>query len=167
VLAAGAWSGPLAKRFGFRLPIEAGKGYSVTISNPAVRLARPVLLGEVKLGCTPFDGALRVAGTMELSGLNTRLDPRRVAAIRRAADRYLPGSLQGTAVHEWTGMRPVLPDGLPAIGRAPGFQNLYVASGHAMLGITLAPATAEVLADLMTTERSAVDLRAFDPGRYR
>ncbi|HEX6989433.1 MAG TPA: FAD-binding oxidoreductase, partial [Bacillota bacterium] len=99
-------------------------------------------------------------------GINTRIDRRRVEAIRRGASRYLLGWDQGAAVQVWAGMRPMLPDGLPAIGRAPGYENLYVAAGHAMLGVTLGPVTAAAVAALMTSGRSDWDLRPFDPGRF-
>jgi D-amino-acid dehydrogenase len=166
VLAAGAWSGRLARRLGFRLPVEPGKGYSVTIAQPAIRLARPLYLSEVRVGVSPFEGALRFGGTMELSGINTRIRPARVAAIRRAAAKYVPGSGDGTAQAEWTGMRPLTPDGLPAIGRAPGLDNLFVATGHAMLGVTMAPVTGLAVAELVTGSRRSFDLKPFDPARF-
>lgn len=166
VIAAGAWSGQLARRFELDLPVEAGKGYSITVEQPERVVRHPLDLIEAHAAVTPFDGALRVAGTMELSGVNLRLEPARVAAIRRAGDRYLGGWQRGAREHVWVGMRPLTPDGLPLIGSAPGFENLYVATGHAMLGITLAPATGEALAELMTTGVPTADLSPFDPGRF-
>jgi D-amino-acid dehydrogenase len=166
LIAAGAWSGLLARAFRFRLPIQAGKGYSITIRNPVRSIGRPLYLQDFHVGCSPYDGALRVGGTMEFSGLNARLDRRRISAVRRAVERFLPDVLGDGDGVEWTGMRPVTPDGLPAIGRAPGTTNLYVATGHAMLGFTLAAATADAIAALMTEGRSAVDLAPFDPGRF-
>ena len=166
LMAAGAWSGRLARRFGFRLPVEAGKGYSVTITQPAVRPTRPLYLYEWRVGASPFDGGLRLGGTMELSGNNARIPRSRITAIRRAAELYCPGSETGEAQLEWTGMRPLTPDGLPAIGRAPGWDNLYVATGHAMLGVTLAPVTGLAVAELMTGASSSFDLRPFDPARF-
>ncbi len=166
LIAAGAWSGVLARRLGFHLPVQAGKGYSITLRRPGCRVQRPLYFHNYKAGCTPFDGALRVGGTMELSGINLRLDPRRVAGIRRVAERYLPGIFAQEAGEEWVGMRPITPDGLPLIGRAPGLDNVFVATGHGMLGVTLGPATGVAIADLMAAERGAEDLRAFDPGRF-
>jgi D-amino-acid dehydrogenase len=167
LIASGAWSGSLARRFGFRLPMQAGKGYSLTLASPARRVRRPLYFGEHQAGATPFEGALRLGGTMELSGLNQRLDRRRVVAIRRAAERYLPGVFPPEASEEWVGMRPITPDGLPAIGRAPGLDNVFVASGHGMLGITLAPATAAAIAGLIARGSGAEELRPFDPARFR
>jgi D-amino-acid dehydrogenase len=166
VIAAGAWSGAVARRFGFRLPVQAGKGYSITLRHPVRPAGRPLYLADHRAGATPFDGAFRLGGTMELSGINGRLDPRRVAAIRRAAERYLPGVFASEAGEEWVGMRPILPDGLPAIGRAPGLDNVFVATGHGMLGVTLAPATAGAIAGLVTRGDAGEDLRPFDPGRF-
>jgi D-amino-acid dehydrogenase len=168
VLAAGAWSGRLAHQLGCRLPVEAGKGYSVTVARDDAPLGRPVDMIEARVACTPFDGALRLAGTMELSGLNLRLAPERLAAIRRAGEQYL-ADWRGGEEHAWVGMRPLTPDGLPLIGLLPGADNLYVATGHAMLGVTLAPATGEALARHMLddTRASETQLAPFDPGRFQ
>jgi D-amino-acid dehydrogenase len=166
VIAAGAWTAPLGRVFGYSVPVEAGKGYSVTFERSAVRIHRPLYLGEVKVGVTPYDGGLRIAGTMELSGINERLDGRRVDAIRRNAEKYLPGVSQAGAGEEWVGMRPLTPDGLPLIGRVPGADNIYMATGHAMLGMTLAPATAAVIGELIMGGESTLDITPFDPGRF-
>jgi D-amino-acid dehydrogenase len=166
VLAAGAWSARLARMAGFRLPVESGKGYSITIEHPATQLRQPLYLGEAKVGVSPYDGALRFAGTMELSGLSEDIHAKRLDAIRRSISRFLVSWPQGERDIPWAGMRPLTPDGLPAIGRAPGLENLFVATGHSMLGITLAPATGAAVAELICTGRSEVDVRAFDPGRF-
>jgi D-amino-acid dehydrogenase len=167
LLAAGAWSGGLARMAGFRLPMEAGKGYSISISAPRLKLHRPLYLTEARVGVSPFEKELRFAGTMEFSGINHALDARRINAIRRDVAAYLPaGWEKGDSVTEWVGMRPMLPDGLPAIGRAPDVSNLFVGTGHAMLGVTLAPVTASVLADLICEGRTETDVAAFDPGRF-
>jgi D-amino-acid dehydrogenase len=166
VVAAGAWTAPLGKHLGYSVPVQAGKGYSVTFENPAVEIRHPLYLGEVKVGATPYEGGLRLAGTMELSGLNERLDRRRVEAVRRNAEKYLPGVNTADGGEEWVGLRPLTPDGLPLIGRVPGADNIYMASGHAMLGMTLAPATAAVIAELVIEGESSVDISPFDPGRF-
>jgi D-amino-acid dehydrogenase len=167
VLAAGTWSGKLAAQFGFTLPVQPGKGYSVTVSQPAAVPSRAIYLHEMRVGISPFDGAARLGGTMELSGFNNRIVPQRVEAIRRAAGRYLPGSIHGSAVVEWTGMRPLTPDGLPIIGPVPGWDNLFVATGHSMLGVTLAPVTGLAIAELVTTGSSSLDVGPFEVGRFR
>lgn len=168
LIAAGAWSGILSRRAGFSLPIQAVKGYSVTIeATPGSGIALPLYLGEAKVACSPFLGAFRVGGTLELSGLNSNVDARRLAAVRRGVERYLPGCATGQGEVEWVGARSVAPDGLPVIGRIPGYDNLYLATGHGMLGVTLAPATAVAISELMRLGEATADLSSFDPGRFK
>jgi D-amino-acid dehydrogenase len=104
---------------------------------------------------------------MELSGVNNTLDRRRLAGIRKGANLALDGWQEGGEVKEWVGMRPMLPDGLPAIGRLPGHGNVFIASGHAMLGITLGPTTAVAMAELMNEEEGGFNLAPYEPGRFR
>lgn len=168
VIAAGAWTPRVARMVGVHMPIEAGKGYSLDYSPPPTRVRRPLYLHEARVAVTPFAGMVRLAGTMELSGLNERVDFRRVGAIARAGARLLKDwPSDAGAATAWTGMRPLTPDGLPIIGLVPGFRNLAIASGHAMLGVTLAPATAVAVADLLTTGRLSATLQPFDPARFR
>jgi D-amino-acid dehydrogenase len=166
VVAAGAWSGQVLEAFGVSLPVQAGKGYSITLDAGEPRLTRPLYLGEARIGGSPFDGATRFAGTMELSGVNETLDHRRIAGIRAGIARYLRRPVHEGEGTEWVGMRPLTPDGLPLLGRVPGYRNLSVATGHAMLGITMAPVTGERMADLITGV-AVPALAPFDPGRFR
>jgi D-amino-acid dehydrogenase len=103
---------------------------------------------------------------MEFSGVNTRLDPRRIAAIERSASGFLEGGLQSGRTEDRTGMRPLLPDGLPAIGRLRRYPNVTVATGHSMLGITLAAATGELVTELVATGNVPTGFEAFSPGRF-
>ena len=166
LLAAGAWSGTLASRMGFALPVIAGKGYSITVQRPALRLSRALYLSEAWVGCSPFRDALRVAGTVEFSSGTAGVSRVRLAAVRAAVGRYLKDWTGGEGQVEWMGMRPFLPDGLPAIGRAPQLDNVYVAAGHGVLGITLAPVTAAAIAELMVQGQTDLNLAPFDPGRF-
>lgn len=166
LLATGAEAASLAARAGFELPMQAGKGYSLTIRNPKLKLGRSMYLVEGRVALAPYDGALRLAGTMELSGINTNLYEERIAGIRKSAGLYLTDWSDGDEIIPWVGMRPMLPDGLPAIGRAPTIPNFYIASGHAMLGVTLGPTTAALIADLMTKGQTEIDLTPFDPARF-
>ena len=166
VLATGAETAALVTTVGGKLPVQAGKGYSITVRNSRVRLSQPLHVTPARIGFTPFRGAVRTIGTMEFSGINLRLDRRRIAILERAARRYLPGALEGTERVDWVGMRPVTPDGLPAIGRLPGVPNVCVATGHQMLGVTLAPSTGHALAQLLLDGRSDIDLAPFDPARF-
>lgn len=164
VIAAGAHTGLLARRLGVRLPIDAGKGYSLHYEPAPIEVEHALYLYEARVGVTPFDGAIRFAGTMEFSGINARMRPKRVDAIAASAGRYLkdwPVEAKGRA---WAGMRPIAPDGLPVIGRiAP---NVTVASGHSMLGVTLAPVTGELVAEIVAGGQVPDVLRPFDPLRF-
>ncbi|MDQ3045150.1 MAG: FAD-dependent oxidoreductase [Chloroflexota bacterium] len=167
LIAAGAWTPVVAALAGVRLSIEAGKGYSLDYTPPPVALRRLLYLHEERVALTPFAGTLRLSGTMELSGRNARVRPVRVAALTRAAAPYLrdwPADLP--PVPAWSGLRPLTPDGLPIIGMAPEFANLAIASGHAMLGVTLAPATGETVAALLTDGESPKLLRPFAAERF-
>ena len=169
LIAAGAWSGKISRLAGAPLPIEAGKGYSLDYAPPPRPVNRPISLHGVRVAVTPLVGSVRLAGTMELSGINEQIRPERVAAVARAGAAFLrdwPAD-PARAATVWTGMRPLTPDGLPVIGLLAGFGNLAVATGHGMLGLTLAPATGEAVADLLTDGRSPAVLLPFAPGRFR
>jgi D-amino-acid dehydrogenase len=166
VIAAGTWSAIVSQFFGFRFPLQAGKGYSLTLHNPPIALRRPVYLDEARVACSPFDRSLRLAGTMELSGLDPAPDFRRIVPLEKAAATYFRRWDAQAARSTWMGMRPVVPDGLPVIGRVPGLDNVYLATAHAMMGITLAPATGVAMADLITEQTPEFNLTPFDPARF-
>jgi D-amino-acid dehydrogenase len=174
VVAAGAWTPRLLKPLRVNVPIEAGKGYSIDLT-PAPPLphpvSRPLYLHETRVAITPLEGMVRLAGTMELSGLNHDVRQERVTAIAHSAGWAIDGwprktPMSGPGVRIWNGPRPMTPDGLPVIGWLPGYRNLIVASGHAMLGVTLAPATGEAVTDLIITGRAPDVIAPFDPARF-
>ena len=156
VLAAGASTGVLTRMLGWKIPLTAGKGYSVTIEGPKSQLRQPLYLGDAHVGLTPFEGALRFGGTMELSGVNARLDPVRVRSLRRAVERDVDIPEAREWGREWVGMRPMVPDTLPVVGRLPSRENVYVNVGHQMSGVTLGLGTGRTLAELMSEGRAAV-----------
>ena len=166
LLTAGAWSGRLARSMGVHLPIQGGKGYSITIERPVWQPAHALYLDEARVAWSPFEGHVRIGGTMEFSGLETSLDRRRLDALRVAAGRYLSEWPTGVRETEWAGLRPLAPDGLPVLGRLPAYDNVFVAAGHGTLGVTLAPSTALVMGQLMRTGVSDIDLTAFRPDRF-
>jgi D-amino-acid dehydrogenase len=166
VIAAGAATGRLIAPLGVKLPLEGAKGYSFTDPAPPVRPRRPLYLLESKVGVSPFAGGLRFAGTLELGSRDVSVDPRRLQALDAAAARYLQGWRSTPGRAGWAGLRPLLPDGLPAIGPVPAHDGLFVATGHAMLGITLAPATAEVLAPAVLSGRGSLELAPFSVARF-
>jgi len=167
LVAAGAWSDEVTRLLGRRLPLQAGKGYSMDFAPPPAMLTRSVEFAERSVAAVPYPGILRLCGTMELSGLNRSINARRVAGIGRAPRAYLrnwPVTLPDKTA--WTGPRPLTPDGLPLIGRLPGFNNVYLATGHAMLGMTLGPSTGEAIAEEIATDRRPEILEPFDPARF-
>ncbi len=167
LIAAGARSGLLSNAIsGVPLPIQAGKGYSITVPASRSRFRRPLYLEEARLAVTPFDGGYRFAGTMELSGVNERLVSDRIAAIRHSAQRYLTLEAEALTGIEWVGMRPLAPDGLPVMGPIPGRPNVFVATGHGMLGVTTALTTARLMSELIVRGRASANLSALDPGRF-
>jgi D-amino-acid dehydrogenase len=174
IVAAGAWTPRLLRPLRVSVPIEAGKGYSIDLAPPPVLphpVGRPLYLHETRVAITPLDGMIRLAGTMEFSGLNHLIRPERVAAIARSAGWALAGwpretPTSGPGVRVWTGSRPMTPDGLPVIGWLPGYRNLAVTSGHAMLGVTLATATGEAVAEMVTSGHAPEVIAPFDPRRF-
>jgi D-amino-acid dehydrogenase len=166
VLATGVACRPMLAALGVRGPVEAAKGYSVTAHGTGRAPRRPLYLLEAKLGVSPFAGEVRLAGTLELGVRSTSLTRRRVEALDRAAARYLADWQPGTARADWAGMRPLTPDGLPIIGTVPGHDGLTVATGHGLLGVTLAPATAELLAPLVLRGERHPELEPFRVERF-
>ncbi len=168
ILAGGAWSPQLIGPLGLRLPMQAGKGYSLTVPDP-IELPRICsILCEARVAVTPMDGALRFGGTMEIAGLNERINPRRVAGILKTIPRYFPNFRPEhfAGLQPWSGLRPCSPDGLPFLGRTRAASNLIIATGHAMLGVSLAPITGELVGQLIDSEPPRFDLSLLDPDRY-
>jgi len=166
VLAAGAWSPVLAAGLGLRLPVQAAKGYSVTVQAGPEPVAEPVLLFEAKVAVTPLGERLRFAGTLELAGLDLAVNARRVGAILRAAERFLPGLAGGARLETWRGLRPLCPDDLPILGRPRALENLVIATGHGMSGISQAPTTARLVAELCLGGAPGLPLAPFSPDRF-
>jgi D-amino-acid dehydrogenase len=167
VVAAGATSSPLLARLGIRMPLVGARGYSVTLAGGETRPSHALYLAEAKVGISSYDDTVRIAGVFELGSSSDRVDRRRLAAMLSTVDPYFEDWRPGSepALLEWAGLRPMTADGLPLIGRAPALDNAYVATGHGMLGVTLAPATASALAPLVLEGRSATELLPFDPAR--
>jgi D-amino-acid dehydrogenase len=166
VLAAGAWTAPLARDLGLRVPVEAAKGYSISVERPADYPDFPVMLEEARVFVTPMGSQLRFGGTLELAGLDLRVNRRRLDAVARAVRTYLPG-LASTPTREiWRGLRPLTPDDLPILGRPAGTSGLILATGHGMAGISEGPMSGELIAQLVTGEKPALDLAPFSPDRF-
>ncbi|MDE2722218.1 MAG: FAD-dependent oxidoreductase [Gemmatimonadota bacterium] len=168
ILAGGSWSPVIAKDLRINLPIQPAKGYSITFKRPDACPTVPFSLGEAKVGITPMGDMLRFAGTLELAGLDFSINQRRVQAILRAVPDYFPDLSPDylDMIEIWCGLRPCTPDGVPFLGRAPGVENVIVAAGHAMIGISLGPVTGKLVAELISDEISSIDLSALKVDRF-
>jgi D-amino-acid dehydrogenase len=166
VLAAGVECARLLAGLRVRLPIVAAKGYSRTYAPGPSAPGRAIYLEGPKVAVSVFDAGVRVSGTLELGATGLALSSRRLASITTAAQRAMPDWRMPQRPRDWAGMRSLCPDGLPLIGPVPGRDGLYLATGHATLGITLAPATGELLSGLLIDEKQDPLLSAFDPARF-
>lgn len=190
ILAAGSWSPQLARLAGESIALMPGKGYSMTIDQPQQQLNHPCILLEAKVALTPWHNSLRIGSTMEIGPINDRILLPRVQGIVEAVPKFLPGyaddahfkalahdvnsgnisrenwKQDGAANHKvWFGFRPVSSDGLPYIGFARNHKNMIIATGHAMLGLSMGPGTGKLVADLANGKPPLFDLAAFDPNR--
>jgi D-amino-acid dehydrogenase len=168
VLCGGSWTPRIARELGLTLPIEAGKGYSLTLSHPRRIPTICAILAEARVAATPMGDALRFAGTMEIAGLNEDINPVRVRGIVTAATNYYP-DLQAAdfeGVAPWRGLRPCSPDGMPYVGRTARFANLSIGAGHAMMGMSLGPVTGQLIAEILAGETPRIDLTQLSPDRY-
>ncbi len=150
VFALGAWSPRIGRQLGLRLPIQPGKGYSITYARPVRAPTIPVTLKERSVCVTAWASGYRLGSTMEFSGYDSTLNRTRLDALARAAAEYLHEPVGPKIEEEWYGWRPMTPDDLPIIGRALPLENLTLATGHGMLGVSLSAITAQLVTELLT-----------------
>jgi len=169
VLSGGAWSPLIIRSLRLQIPMQPGKGYSVTVMNPPIHPRIPMLLEEARVAVTPMGDRLRFSGTMELAGFDSSVNARRVRALLRSVPSYLGGldPVQMQQGEIWAGLRPCTPDGLPFIGRFRNYENLIAATGHAMVGISLAPITGKLVTEIVHGRIPSIDLHLLRPDRYR
>ncbi len=168
VLCGGSWSPVVARDLNLKIPIQAGKGYSLTLPKPRELPQLCSILAEARVAVTPMGEALRVGGTMEIAGLDESITSSRVQGIINAVPKYLPNFQPSDfeGIQPWRGLRPCSPDGLPYLGRTQKFRNLIVATGHAMMGLSLGPVTGDIVSKILAGEESAFDLTPLSPDRY-
>lgn len=168
VLAGGAWTPQVGKTLGLRLPMQAGKGYSMTLKQPRELPEICSILTEARVAVTPMLGALRFGGTMELGDTNLSVNTARVRGIIKSIPRYFPSFREEdfTGQPVWSGLRPCSPDGLPYLGRTARWQNLIVATGHAMMGLSLGPVTGMLVSDLLCDAAPRLEIGLLSPDRY-
>ena len=167
VIATGAWSQNLAKKMKLNIPVQAGKGYRINVERDT-NITIPSILIEAKVAVTPMNGFTRFAGTMEIGGINHKINPIRVNSIAKAGESYYKGlkiSQQEKATAK-CGLRPLSPDGLPYIGRLSKVKNVTVATGHAMMGWSLGPATGLLVSEIITDKKTSLNLHPFYVERF-
>ena len=167
IIAAGAWTPQLTRGLPIRLPMQPGKGYSITTGSRAGCPQIPCIFEERSVVATPFRDGCRLGGTMEFSGCNTNLVKKRLQNLAEAAGEYLKEPPADPVIEEWAGLRPMMYDDLPVIDRLPDQSNIYVATGHGMMGVSLAPATGRIIADLVAGRRPQIDISPFGLQRFR
>jgi D-amino-acid dehydrogenase len=168
ILATGSWSGEVASRLKLTLPMQAGKGYSFTLSDVEKNIRIPSIFLEARVAVTPMGNTLRFGGTMEITGVDHRISMNRVKGIVDSIPRYYPDMKvpMPEVKQVWHGLRPCSPDGLPYIGRSQKIKNLIFATGHAMMGLSLGPGTGRIVADLVSGKHPEIKMQPFDPERY-
>ncbi len=168
ILCGGSWSPIVADQLGLKLPMQAGKGYSLTLSKPRELPQLCSIFTEARVAVTPMGDTLRFGGTMEIAGLNEDINPVRVRGIIKAAVKYFPKftTEDFAGIQPWHGLRPCSPDGLPYLGRTAKFSNLTIATGHAMMGLSLGPITGRLVSEILSGEMRSLDLKLLNPDRY-
>jgi D-amino-acid dehydrogenase len=166
VLATGAWSPLFAGQLGCNLPIQPGKGLSMTMARPAVCPKYPMMFMEHKVGVTPFADGYRLGSTMEFAGYDTTINPRRLALLAEGARHYLQTPLGDPVQETWYGWRPMTPDSRPIIDRAPALKNVWIAAGHNMLGLSMAAGTGKLVSELVSDLRPHLDVRPYRADRW-
>lgn len=166
VFALGAWSSKLAADLDCPIPVEPGKGYSITTTRPRNCPRQALLFAEHRVAATPFEDGFRLGSMMEFAGFDATTSPRRIRQLVDSAKHYLhePGGDQ--VLETWSGWRPMTWDSLPLIGRVPRLDNALLATGHHMLGMTMAPATGRLVAEIIGEEATHIDPAPFSPGRF-
>jgi D-amino-acid dehydrogenase len=166
IVACGSWSPQLVRWLGIHLPVQPGKGYHLDVDQPQRCPQIPAVLMEERIFASPIDDFLRLAGTMEFSGFNLVARPKRLEMLAIGAARYFPEVPQLAVRSRWCHLRPMTPDGLPVIGRLPRVTNVWMGTGHGMLGFTQGPVTGKLLAEGTLGDEPSIDLSAVRPDRF-
>ncbi len=166
VVAAGAWTPRLKLELGCRIPIQPGKGYSLTMARPKLCPRIPLIFEEHRVAVTPMQSGYRLGSIMEFAGYDTTLRQSRLDLLRAGASHYLQEPTAEPILESWYGWRPMTPDSLPIVGRSPALSNVYLAAGHNMLGLSMAPATGKLIAELVNGQTPHIDPAPYSPARF-
>ena len=166
VLAAGAWSPNVTRGLHLNIPVQPARGYSLTMSATKMMPRQALLLGERRVAVTPMGEWLRFTGRLELSNHDTTPNPKHIAGIERAVREYIQLDEKLNVKETWAGLRPTTPDGMPIIGISPKHNNLILATGHAMLGLSLGPGTGQIVSELANGKVTAFDIHPLRLERF-
>jgi len=166
IISTGAFTPEFNKQLKLSIPVQPGKGYSITMEKPDRSCEIPCLLYEKNMVVTPWKSGYRLGGTMEFSGFDKTLNKKRLARLLNGAGEYLNTSLENPILEEWAGFRPMTYDDLPIIDRSPDTKNLYIATGHGMLGLTMATGTGKAISDIITKGSAQISLAPFSLDRF-
>lgn len=166
VIAAGIWSSALAQQIGTPIPMQPAKGYHVDLTPPEPCVTSACVLAETFVAVNPACDGLRLAGTLEFSGINHRMVDRRVTMLQNSATKYFRNVGESEVRRAWCGLRPCTADGLPVIGWAPTMGNVFLATGHAMMGYALGPGTGKLVSEAILGETPSMDLAPFAAERF-
>jgi D-amino-acid dehydrogenase len=168
VIAAGSWSGSLVDGLGISLPMQGGKGYSFTLPDVKSNTRIPSIFLEARVAVTPMGNTLRFGGTMEINGIDHSINMKRVKGIVESIPRYYPDMKITMPKQEevWHGLRPCSPDGLPYIGRSKKWENVIIATGHSMMGLSLGAGTGKLVSEIFSETKTSISIDAFGPERY-
>lgn len=170
VVAGGAWSPGIARLAGLKVPLMPGKGYSFMVpQDESKRMTIPSILCEARVAITPMNGSIRYGGTMEVGKINSQINLNRVQGIVESVPKYFPNFKPEMPQQKdiWFGFRPVSPDGMPYIGLSGKYQNLAVATGHAMIGLSLGPATGQIISQVLNGQSPEMNITPFAVDRFQ
>ncbi|MBK8944658.1 MAG: FAD-dependent oxidoreductase [Ignavibacteriae bacterium] len=168
LFSSGVWTSELLKKMKINMPLMPGKGYSFNIDQKNNFPTYPSILVDERVAVTPMNGFLRIGGNMEIDTINHKVRTSRVESMIESFKKYYPELNIETPIEEniWHGLRPCSPDGLPYIGNSNKYSNLFIATGHAMLGMSLGPATGKLISEIISDQKTSVNVEAYNPERY-
>ncbi len=166
VVCTGAWTPFLNHELGCKIPIEPGKGYSITMPCPDPMPVYPIIFEQSHVAITPMKSGYRIGSTMEFVGYDESINPKRLGLLRTAAEKYLKQPYAEPVEEEWYGWRPMTWDGKPVIDRSPRFDNVWVAAGHNMLGLSMGTGTGKLVRDLVLGDEPTIDASHFAVSRF-
>ena len=167
IVATGAWTPRLNEQLGCRIPIQPGKGYSLTMPRPSACPRIPMIFPETRVAVTPFQSGYRLGSTMEFAGYDESIRPERLQLLRDGAEPYLREPYCDPVEEQWYGWRPMTYDSVPIIDRSPRYDNVYIAAGHNMLGLSMAPATGKLVAEVVTGSSPHIDPSPYRVSRFK